>query len=205
MENHYTGNEQLKINGNLLPYNMLKFWQLSMSDIKNHLNRGTFAEYIVRCALVDNGFDAFQEDNGSIRTYDISGPSVPGCSNPSRIEIKSTARLQYSSQGNIPRLVTKDSGLVFGIQPHKSSSARDNDLYVFCLYNAESPDADILDLDLWEFYVLPTFKINADAVLKNQKTISLYRLKQLGVQPQTFDTLYQEIFRVLGEYSNNSN
>ena len=47
----YTGEEKLECKGKQLPYSMLQFWQLSLSDILFNMNRGTFAEYIVRCAL----------------------------------------------------------------------------------------------------------------------------------------------------------
>ena len=56
----FTGSEHLHLGGSELPYDMLRFWQLSLSDILLNMNRGTFAEYIVRCALSDGGFASIQ-------------------------------------------------------------------------------------------------------------------------------------------------
>lgn len=36
----YTGNEKLEYKGKELPYSMLQFWQLSLSDILFNMNRG---------------------------------------------------------------------------------------------------------------------------------------------------------------------
>ncbi len=62
----YTGNEKLEYKGKKLPYSMLLFWQTSLSDILLNLNRGTFAEYVVRCALSEGGFDSLKEANGRL-------------------------------------------------------------------------------------------------------------------------------------------
>ena len=55
---------------------------------------------------------------------------------------------------------------------------RNSDLYVFCLWKAVSKSQSILDLGLWEFYVLSTSVL--DARKPNQKTIGLESLKKLG-------------------------
>ena len=50
-------------------------------------------------------------------------------------------------------------------------------------------------MDLWDFYVYPTFKIEKDPKLKEKNSISLYRIKKFGVLPVSFDLLYDEIMR----------
>ena len=153
----YTGNEKLEYKGKELPYSMLQFWQLSLSDILFNMNRGTFAEYIVRCALIEGGF-------------------IP------------------PDESTLP-----DSKLVFSIKPaidwDTNEKGRHNDLYVFCHYKATSKAQNILDMGLWDFYVYPTFKIDSDLKLKEKNSISLYRIKKLGVMQVSFDALNDEIVR----------
>lgn len=197
----YTGNEKLKAGGKELPYTMLNFWQISLSDILFSMNRGTFAEYIVRCALAEGRFFPKDKENGSIRPWDITGPDIPSVSRPARIEVKSAASVQSETPDKEEPVSLSDTKLVFGIQKaidwkHQESGAqRNNDLYVFCHYKAERKSDDILNMDLWDFYVYPTFQIDADPVISKQKTISLYRIRKLGITPVSFDRLYGEIVR----------
>ena len=82
-----------------------------------------------------------------------------------------------------------------------------NDLYVFCHYKATRKDQNILDMDLWDFYVYPTFKIESDPRLEKKNSVSLYRLKKLGVMPVSFDQLYDEIIskiQTVSEYLSQS-
>ena len=204
MKKRYEGYERLHIGKDELPYDMLKFWQLSLSDILFNMNRGTFAEYIVRCALMEGGFNAFEyEDNGTIDPYDVTGPYIPSLNRQSRIEVKSTASIQSGSEDKSEPFSLPDTKLIFGIRPAIDWSAstagarRNNDLYVFCHYKATRKSDDILDLDLWDFYVYPTFMIEENPILSKQKTISIYRLKKLGVMPQPFVNLYAEISRCI--------
>lgn len=195
----YNGEEKIKSKGKVLPYSMLQFWQLSLSDILFNMNRGTFAEFIVRCALIEGGFNPPDISNGSIRAWDITGPDIPSASHPARIEVKSTASIQSDTPDEKEPLSLPDSRLVFGIQraidwehPEKGKH-RNNDLYVFCHYKAVRKSQDILDMDLWDFYVYPTYMIEKDDLLKEKNSISLYRLKKLGAKPVSFDGLYEEI------------
>lgn len=199
MSTRYQGHEKIHIGKDELPYDMLKFWQISLSDILFNMNRGTFAEYIVRCALAEGGLNAFDQDNGTIRPYDVTGPDIPGLNRPSRIEVKSTASIQSDTEDKPEPFSLPDAKLVFGIRPAvdwasaKDGPRRNNDLYVFCHYKATHKSDDILDLNLWDFYIYPTFKIEDDPSLSKQKSISIYRLKKLGVLPQPFTNLYNEI------------
>ena len=151
----YTGNEKLEYKGKELPYSMLQFWQLSLSDILFNMNRGTFAEYIVRCALIEGGFIPPDESNGSIRPWDITGPVIPSVSRAARIEVKSTATIQSNSPDGIEVSTLPDSKLVFSIKPaidwDTNEKGRHNDLYVFCHYKATSKAQNILDMGLWDF------------------------------------------------------
>lgn len=190
----YTGEEKLISKGKELPHSILEFWRLSLSNILFSMNRGTFAEYIVRCALKDGGFDSTDEENGSIREYDITGPVIPSLSRASKIEVKSAASINSENSPKNTTVPLSDSKLVFGLKNNKDRSNVDkNDLYVFCHYKALTTEQNILDLDLWDFYVYPTFMIENDEKLRKQRGISIYRLKKLGIVPKSFEELYQEI------------
>ena len=203
----YTGNEKLEHKGKAMPYSMLQFWQLSLSDILFNMNRGTFAEYIVRCALSEGGFDSLNEENGTSRPWDITGPYIPSAARAARIEVKSTASVQSDTPDEKEPLSLPDSKLIFSIRPaidwnkEEEGPCRNNDLYVFCHYKAARKDQNILDMGLWDFYVYPTIMIENNSELKKKNNISLYRLKKLGVLPVPFDQLYDEIIRQIQSVS----
>ena len=115
--------------------------------------------------------------------YDVTSPSGR------HIEVKSAAYLQSW---------TKDyySKIIFDIAPKRAWSpdagyspecTRHSDLYVFCVYTALSRDQSILDLDLWDFCVLPTEVLNRKCPL--QKTIGLQSLLALGSEKADFSAL----------------
>ena len=202
----YSGDEKLEFNGKELPYSMLQFWQLSLSDILFNMNRGTFAEYVVRCALSEGGFDALNEENGTIHVCDITGPDMPSVARPARIEVKSAASVQKNTPDE-KEVSLPASRLVFSIRKtidnETKVKGRHSDLYVFCHYKATKKEQNILDMGLWEFYVYPTFKIDNDPKFEKKNSISLYRIKKLGIAPVSFDELYDEIMcqiRVVSQY-----
>jgi hypothetical protein len=191
----YNGDEKLINNGEYLPYTMLNFWQWCMSNIRFSLTRGTFAEFIVRCALDKGGIHTHPEMGTGIEEYDLDGPVIPSTGHPARIEVKSASFLN-SETGHISNRVS------FSIAPAKvledndykqnSPQQRNNDIYVFTLYTATDNSQNILDLYWWQFYVLPTYKIESDEKLRKQKTISLKSIKKL-CNPISFDLLCDSI------------
>lgn len=207
MKPRYTGEEYLHVGDKKLPFYINEFWSITLSDILFNMNRGTFAEFIVRCSLVQNGFPAFEQSNGSARSFDITGPTIPSCNRPSRIEVKSTASIQSNTPDKSEPLHLPDTKLCFNIRPStdwdnpEAGARRNNDLYVFCHYKATSKDDDILDLNFWDFYVYPTFKIEESPVLSKQKSVSIYRLKKLSVSPLPFEKVYNEILNCISEIS----
>jgi len=112
--------------------------------------------------------------------------------------VRSTT-IQSNSPDGIEVSTLPDSKLVFSIKPaidwDTNEKGRHNDLYVFCHYKATSKAQNILDMGLWDFYVYPTFKIDSDLKLKEKNSISLYRIKKLGVMQVSFDVLNDEIVR----------
>lgn len=114
--------------------------------------------------------------------HDLTSPSGR------RIEVKSAAYLQ-SWDGD-------PSKIIFSIAPRRAwypdagyepYAARHSDLYVFCVYTAQNRDQSILDLDLWDFYVLPTAVLNRER--PTQKTISLGSLDSLNPIVTNFSNL----------------
>lgn len=166
-----TGNEEFILHGASIGINVNDYWSWAYSDLLNNTYRGVMAEFLVYSSLNNNPSCDMQ-----IRTdwfpFDITSPSGRN------IEVKSAAYLQswttdFPSQINYniaPKLAWDGNG-------YSSEAKRNCDLYVFCLYTALSRDKSILDLDYWEFYVLPTSVL--DTKIPHQKTITLSSLIKL--------------------------
>ncbi len=61
---------------------------------------------------------------------------------------------------------------------YESIARRCSDVYVFCLLKHQAPDTlNPLQMELWEFYVLPTLALNER--YPGQKTISLKALQKM--------------------------
>lgn len=178
----YNGDEKLISDGVYLPYTMLNFWQWSLSNIQFGMTRGTFADFIVRCSLDSGGIITRPDIGTGFEPYDLEGPVIPSTGRVSRIEVKSSAYLnsetcKYSERASFsiaPARVPID-----GDYKKDSPQQRNNDLYVFCLYTATDNRRNILDLSWWEFFVLPTYRIEENKNLCKQKTISIKRVKEL--------------------------
>ncbi|MCD8190675.1 MAG: hypothetical protein LUD78_10795 [Clostridiales bacterium] len=195
----YTGKECFINDGKYLSESMLGFWQWAFSNINDNTIRGTLAEYIVRSALEHGGY-SYNPQQSAWASYDLDGPILSHLTPPrrSRIEIKCSAYLQEWGVSN---------KLSFSIAPAKlldenlkdyledSPRQRNNDLYVFAVYKAHDRRCNMLDLYWWEFYVLPTFRIENDPKLYKQKTISLKKLETL-CNPVTYSDLCTEIVSV---------
>lgn len=149
------------------------FWSWAYSDLLNNTSRGILAEFLVHSAIRSTP----PRRNSQVRVawdpFDLIAPSGR------RIEVKSAAYLQSWDQEYY-------SKILFDIAPHKAWCAktgysleakRNSDLYVFCVYTALSKDESILNLDLWDFYVLPTSVLNRE--IPFQKKIGLQSLKRL--------------------------
>ena len=73
---------------------------------------------------------------------------------------------------------------------------RQNDIYVFCLNTGETrADSNPLDLDNWEFYVVPTDFINEHC--GDNKSISLGRIRNMGFKALRFDEIKAEVDSII--------
>lgn len=182
-----SGDEHFMRNGQPLRVTLLGFWRWSASDLVSNATRGILAEYIVASALgmaegVRAQWDAF----------DIRTPSGV------RVEVKSAAYLQSWFH-------REPSIIQFGIRPTREWTASTNelsadlrrraDVYVFCALNhKEKHSLNPLNLDQWEFYILPASILNAKC--PTQKTIGLTRLLELDPCRARYEEIASCIERV---------
>jgi len=146
-----------------------EYWSWAHSNILENTERGAFAEYLVAVAL---GIDNVPRQNWL--PYDLLYKKKV------RIEVKSSAYLQSWYQKEL-------SKIIFGISKTRSwnpktnevsqNMSRESDVYVFCVYKEKNEqDANVLNANMWEFYIVLTKTINNN--LGDQKTIGLSSLKR---------------------------
>lgn len=82
-----SGNEKLTVNGEETGYNLLNFWQWSVSDLVSNATRGRLAEFIVGSAM---GFSPVDLRN-EWAPFDLLIDRI-------RIEVKSAAYIQSWGQ-----------------------------------------------------------------------------------------------------------
>ncbi len=157
--------------GSDLEYNLLDFWQWSVSDVLSNATRGRFAEFVVGTAIGISPENLRDEWDA----FDLTSE------NGIKIEIKSAAFIQSWYQ-------KKYSTISFSIRPARHWSAETNklsdkpkrhaDVYVFCLLNhTEQTTIDPLKMEQWEFYVVPTYKL--DNYKRSQSSIKLNSLRKI--------------------------
>lgn len=188
-----TGNEKFTFGDEVTDISVLDFWSWAYSDILNNTHRGVLAEFIVKSSFSK----LYPPPRTKMRVsfnmrvdwepYDLTSPSGR------RIEVKSAAYLQSWDSDYF-------SKILFSIAPRRAWSPeqgyspeckRQSDLYVFCVYTALTRDKSVLDLSLWDFYVLATSVLNEK--VPEQKSISLPSLLKLGPAKTDFEHLAQTI------------
>lgn len=187
----YDGSEQLIFKDKELGSSVLDFWSWAYSDLIRNVNRGAFAEFIVLEAMNNQSGITPPRTNFrvSMDAYDLLSPDGI------RVEVKSSAYIQAWESEHPARIS-------FRIAPAKSLDSsgnysadsqycRHSDVYVFCVWTAMSREQNILDLSLWDFYVIATKTL--DQKVLNQKTITFQSL--LSLQPRKVDYfgLYEAI------------
>lgn len=165
------------------------FWSWSSSDLLSNALRGTLAEFIVGTAL--GCIDA----NDTRREWDAFDLKLK---DGTTVEVKSTADLQ--SWGP-----TTKNAMRFGIAPthawHADTNQYDDgptkrqaQVYVFCVFKHEDrASASPLNVDQWEFYVVPTALLNDR--FPEQKTIGLASLRTVAGDAITYDALATAVHR----------
>jgi hypothetical protein len=166
------GNEPFCFRGESLNASVLDFWRWSASDLVSNSTRGKVAEYLVACALgIADGTRAEWD------AFDLVTPS--GLT----IEVKSSAYLQtwfHQSLSDIQFGIRRTRAWNSSTNKFASELKRQADIYVFCLlHHKEKQTLDPLNVDQWEFYVLPVGILNE--YFPTRQTISLANL--LKVHP----------------------
>ncbi len=192
--NRKTGKESFHESGATIPDGtLLSYWQWSGSDLLGNTDRGVVAEYIVAMALGLAG-----EIGGRWDAYDLE------TKNGIKVEVKSSAYLQTWEQ-------TKLSAIQFGVPRTHAWNPQSNDfaenkrrqahIYVFAILATTDRDRiDPLDLDQWDFYVLPSATL--DETRPEQKTIGLTVLVTLGARKARWRDLAREIEEAFEESRN---
>lgn len=184
------GNEHLTDNGQNTNYKLLDFWRWSVSDILSNATRGRFAEFIVGTAIGINPENLRDEWDAFDLTTDEG----------IKIEVKSAAYIQSWNQKSF-------SSISFSIKPARYWDAKTNmqsgepkrhaDLYDFChLKHKDQNTINPLKMEQWDFYILPTFRLNN--YKRSQSSITINSLKKL-TEPRKFSELKNEITKAYKE------
>jgi hypothetical protein len=143
------------------------FWQFALGDLRMNNARGYLAEFIVGKAL---GLERVQRVEWD--PYDILFDDIT-------IEVKSSAYLQSWDQRK--RSIIEFTGLKgtrWSPRSGEDPAGPDDNamVYVFCVQTAQDHDSyDQLDLNQWEFYVLPRSALET----LRQKSMRLSTVKAL--------------------------
>lgn len=151
------------------------YWRWAHSELNSNAERGKFAEYLVSLALGCAG--GTSEEWGA---YDILWEAEQV-----KVEVKASAYIQVWGQKtlSIPSFSTRPSR-AWNPEDNTYEEAvrRQADVYVFALENCTVQDTanpNPLDLSQWEFYVLPTSKLDERGT---QASIKLPQLAALGAR-----------------------
>lgn len=182
-----TGLEPVTQAGVPLPLRLLDFWAWSGSDLVNNAWRGVLAEFLVGSALgCVAGTTRVEWDGCDFRFEGI------------RVEVKSSAYLQSWNQEGLTQ------GLSFDIKPKLAWDAETNvsateasrmaDVYVFCLLaHQDKASVDPLNLDQWNFYVIPARKL--DETLPTAGRLGLGTLIKLEPEVAAYQVLADAVRR----------
>ena len=182
-----TGNEPASLHNQSLEWNIQDFWKWSFSDLISNASRGVFAEFIVRQALelktplVRNEWDA----------YDLT------TSEGLKIEIKSSAYIQSWAQKEYSKIsfsIKPSRAYDYSTGTFEKEIKRHADIYIFCLLaHKDQETVSPLQLDQWEFYVVPTHILNKE--FKDRKQLSLSALQEI-CDPINYSEIKARLFEI---------
>ena len=186
-----SGNEAFKYKGVQLEFNVMDFWRFQFSNLIDNL--GFVAEFLVAQALSKD-----EPDNC------MGWPVFDIWYRDKRIEVKSTSYWQAWKKSHkiseIRNFSIRKTYLDY--QNNKSEKARQNDIYIFCLDKGKTEEtANPLNLENWDFYVVPTKVIND--TFGEQKVLSLKRLK--GLKPYDKEITWNEIKKAIDDIIDDPN
>jgi hypothetical protein len=176
-----TGEEPFRIGDKDLGFDLLSFWRWMASDLVSNATRGRLAEYIVARAL---GL-AEKDVRDEWAAFDLKTKSNL------KIEVKSAAYVQSWHQTELSKITfLVPATRAWDANTNKQSmvAQRQAEIYRFALL-AHRDKATIkpLDVNQWEFYVLPTTALNKRT--RSQHSITLKSLKTLAGKAVTYSEL----------------
>lgn len=175
MEHQLTGSEEFTLHGKSSGITVMDFWRWAFSDLIDNTQRGVMAEFLVYSSLKSEYPFHRTQMRENWLPFDVTSPSGR------KIEVKSAAYIQAWTPENIFAQIRFDIGKKLAWDNATATSAtvakRNCDLYVFCLFTAKTKDVSLLNLDYWDFYVLPTSVL--DEKVPDQKGITLSSLLKL--------------------------
>lgn len=180
-----TGDEHFTYKGEITEMSMLEFWRWHFSEIFDLQSK--IAEYIVGKAL---GLKE-AENVGVWTLYDMMYRGK-------RIEIKETSFYHAWQTDEEPKSQQRSFGITKAYDDYTDKNSpyrRQNDIYVFCLNTGETKaDSNPMQLEHWEFYIVPTYVI--DELCKDGKSITLSRVKKLA-DSIPYDKLKSKLDRLI--------
>lgn len=184
------GAEPFSLGGNDTGLRLLDFWRWSTSDLVSNATRGVLAEFIVASALgipMDNPREEWAP-------WDLTTPEGI------KVEVKSAAYVQSWGQKELSRITFNTPRTrAWDADSNRQSleSKRQADVYVLALL-AHQDKATIapLNLDQWQFFVLPTALL--DARTRSQHSITLPSLSRLHGDPLPFAKLGDAVRKAAG-------
>ena len=166
-----------------------EFWSWAFSDLVHNVTRGCLAEFIVARAL-----KATNNVRDPWAAYDLDVPRKSG--DLFKVEVKSAAYLQSWGQDRF-------STIQFDIKPTKSLNPetsryegnpyRHAELYVFALLKEkDKKQINPLDTNQWDFYVLPTSRLNGRSRSQDSITLNSFE-EELNIKPVSYCNLQAEV------------
>lgn len=187
------GDERFICDSKELDFDIKDFWRFQYSNI--YSLHGEIAEFIVARAL-----GITEAQNSEYWTlWDISYGEI-------KIEVKATAYFHlWNKDGKISKQrtfsIAKANGSYDSEIAGNSEFKRQNDIYVFCLVNGETMESsNPLDLDNWEFYVVPTHFLNEHC--GDNKKITLGRIRRFGFECIKYNELKAQIDKLIENLEN---
>lgn len=167
------GNEKFILHGKDTSMTVLDYWAWFCSDLYDNTMRGVMAEFLVASSFTIGSTLPRSQMRTNWLPYDVTSPTGR------RIEVKSAAYIQSWTPEDVYSQIKFDIGkkLAWNGSSYASKPDRNCDLYVFCVFTALTKDVSVLNLDYWDFYVLPTSVLNEK--VPEQKSIALSSLLKL--------------------------
>ena len=165
------------------------FWAWALSRLIMDGPRGDLAEYIVRMSLGED-LETPKRGWGECDITDCDG---------FRIEVKCSSLLQEWERDkpsaptfSIAETLECDIGGTEGnyhyVGRKGTTIERRSEAYVFCLFACDNREiANPLNLDQWEFWVVPTALLNQK--MGKRKSVTPATLKKMGIEMIKYDQL----------------